>query len=94
MAQTPEEVEEEQLPPQGHVKLVYLGPVAPHWEVQSDFGDRSMIEEFRARARVWLRDNMPPDGTGRGRRTEPGGWKQERALQQGGEVPRRMDAGD
>ena len=37
-------------PPRGHVRVVYLGPVAPHWDVQSDFGDRSMIEEFRQRA--------------------------------------------
>ena len=43
--------------------------------------DMEPVEEFRARARVWLRDNMPPDGNGMGRRTEPGGWKQERALQ-------------
>ena len=34
----------------GHVRVVYLGPVAPHWEVRSDFGDRALIEEFRARA--------------------------------------------
>ena len=26
--------------PRGHVRVVYLGPVAPHWEVQSDYGDR------------------------------------------------------
>ena len=44
----------EQLPPQGHVKLMYLGPVAPHWEVQSEFGDRSVIEEFRQRAQARL----------------------------------------
>jgi len=37
-------------PPRGHVRVVYLGPVAPHWDVQSDFGDRSLIEEFRQRA--------------------------------------------
>jgi hypothetical protein len=37
-------------PPRGHVRIVYLGPVAPHWEIQSDFGDRSVIEEFRQRA--------------------------------------------
>ena len=37
-------------PPRGHVRVVYLGPVAPHWEVQSDFGDRSVIDEFRSRA--------------------------------------------
>lgn len=33
----------------GHIRVVYLGPVAPHWEVQSDFGDRNLIEEFRQR---------------------------------------------
>ena len=37
-------------PPRGHVRIVYLGPVAPHWDVQSDFGDRNLIEEFRQRA--------------------------------------------
>jgi hypothetical protein len=39
-----------QEPPRGHVRVVYLGPVAPHWDVQSDFGDRTLIEEFRQRA--------------------------------------------
>jgi len=49
----------EQLPPRGHVKVVYLGPVAPHWEIRSDFGDNQMIEDFRARvmARLLL---LPP----------------------------------
>ena len=49
----------EQLPPRGHVKVVYLGPVAPHWEVRSDFGDNQMIEDFRGRvmARLLL---LPP----------------------------------
>jgi len=41
---------EEPQPPRGHVRVIYLGPVAPHWEVQSDFGDRNLIEEFRQRA--------------------------------------------
>ena len=26
-----------------------FGPVSPHWEVYSDFGDRAVVEEFRAR---------------------------------------------
>ena len=41
------------------VKIVYLGPVSPHWEIHSDFGDRQIIEEFRARvlARLVL---LPP----------------------------------
>jgi len=49
MSQAPEELEAPR-PPQGHVRIVYLGPVAPHWEVQSEFRDRSVIEEFRQRA--------------------------------------------
>ena len=36
--------------PKGHVKMVYLGPVAPHWEVQGVFGERATIESFRDRA--------------------------------------------
>jgi hypothetical protein len=54
----PEEPEEPQ-PPVGHVRVVYLGPVAPHWEVRSDFGEPALIEEFRRRtmARLVL---LPP----------------------------------
>ncbi len=35
--------------PRAHARVVYLGPVAPHWEVYSEFGDRSIVEEFRTR---------------------------------------------
>src|SRR5437899_11987526 len=49
MSTVPEELEPPQ-PPRGHVRVVYLGPVAPHWEVHSEFGERSLIEEFRQRA--------------------------------------------
>lgn len=57
MSQIDEEIAPE--PPKGHVRVVYLGPVAPHWEVQSEFGDRTLIEEFRSRvmARLVL---LPP----------------------------------
>ncbi len=53
--ETPETLE----PPRGHVKIIYVGPVAPHWEIRSDFGDRSLIEGFRDRvlARLLL---LPP----------------------------------
>ena len=46
-------------PPRAHARVVYLGPVAPHWEIHSDFGDRQIIEEFRGRvlARLVL---LPP----------------------------------
>ncbi len=50
----PEVESEEPQPPRGHVRVVYLGPVAPHWEVQSDFGDRELIEEFRQRTQARL----------------------------------------
>jgi hypothetical protein len=45
--------------PIGHVRIVYLGPVAPHWEVQSDYGDSDLIDTFRDRvlARLVL---LPP----------------------------------
>lgn len=46
--------EQELPPPVGHVKVVYVGPVAPHWEFRSDFGDRQLIEDFRMRAQARL----------------------------------------
>ena len=49
-----QQTEAEQQPPQGHVRVVYLGPVAPHWEVQSDFGDPKVIDEFRQRVQARL----------------------------------------
>lgn len=48
MSQIPTEQPAE--PPRGHVKMVYLGPVAPHWEVHGVFGDRAVIDAFRDRA--------------------------------------------
>lgn len=57
MAMTDEETEPQ--PPRGHVTVVYLGPVAPHWEIRSDFGDAKMVDDFRSRvmARLLL---LPP----------------------------------
>src|SRR5204863_9332434 len=60
MSTEPQAVEE-QIPPQGHVKLVYLGPVAPHWEVHGIFGDGRMIDEFRQRALARLQLLPPHD---------------------------------
>lgn len=50
---------EEPVEPVGHVRVVYLGPVAPHWEMQSDYGDPELIDAFRERvlARLVL---LPP----------------------------------
>jgi hypothetical protein len=47
--------------PQGHVKVVYLGPVAPHWEVHGVFGDGRLIDEFRQRPRARLQLLPPHD---------------------------------
>lgn len=41
-------------PPRAHARMVYVGPVSPHWEIQSDFGDSRIIEEFRARVMARL----------------------------------------
>ena len=41
-------------PPRGHVKMVYMGPVAPHWDMRSDFGDKEMIDGFRTRIQARL----------------------------------------
>ncbi len=51
--------EAEQLPPVAHATIIYLGPVAPHWEIRADFGDRGVVDDFRTRtmARLTL---LPP----------------------------------
>lgn len=41
----------------GHVRIIYTGPVAPHWEVLTgDWGDRNAMESFanRVKARLLL----------------------------------------
>ena len=51
----------EQSQPLGHVRVVYLGPVAPHWEVVEVFGDSRTISEFRQRALARLQLLPPHD---------------------------------
>lgn len=51
----------EEIPPRGHVRIIYLGPVAPHWEIQRVFGDPQAIDEFRARANARLQLLPPHD---------------------------------
>ncbi len=36
--------------PRAHVRILYQGPVAPHWEIIGDYGDRTLLDEFRTRA--------------------------------------------
>lgn len=49
----------EVLPPVAHATIVYLGPVAPHWDVRADFGDRGVVDEFRGRTQSRL-TLLPP----------------------------------
>ncbi len=59
MSMNPEELQD--VPPQGHVRIVYLGPVAPHWEVQRVFGEPQVIDEFRMRVGARLQLVPPHD---------------------------------
>ena len=59
MTDTTEDLEPQ--PPQGDVKVIYLGPIAPHWEVQSTFGDRDLIDSFRDRISARLLLLSPHD---------------------------------
>jgi hypothetical protein len=47
--------------PVAHVRVVYLGPVAPHWDIESDFGDRQKVDEFAQRIQARLMFIPPHD---------------------------------
>lgn len=47
MSDVAETVEEA---PIAHAHITYLGPIAPHWDVVGDWGDQTLLDEFRARA--------------------------------------------
>lgn len=51
--QSSEHLKDNQLP-RAQVRMVYMGPVAPHWEAQGISGDRMLVEEFRQRAMARL----------------------------------------
>lgn len=46
-------------PPRAGVTILYMGPVAPHWDLRADFGDTAVIDAFwdRIQARLML---LPP----------------------------------
>ncbi len=48
------DVQRTEEPPRGHVRVVYTGPVAPHWDIQGLAGERSLLEDFRQRAMARL----------------------------------------
>lgn len=37
-----------------HATIVYLGPVAPHWDIRRDWGDEQLLDEFRTRVNARL----------------------------------------
>lgn len=51
----------ETLPPVAGVTVVYLGPVAPHWDIRGDYGDPELIGSFRRRANARLMLLPPHD---------------------------------
>jgi hypothetical protein len=59
VSQATTETEAEPIEPTGQVRIVYLGPVEPHWEFQPVWGDTALLDEFRDRiaARLIL---LPP----------------------------------
>lgn len=55
------EGDEEEQPPLAEVRIVYTGPVAPHWDIQGVYGDERAIDEFRERAVARLQLLPPHD---------------------------------
>jgi hypothetical protein len=54
MSQVMVDSEGEEVEPIGQVRIVYLGPVEPHWDVQGVWGDEEAIEAFRIRVNARL----------------------------------------
>jgi hypothetical protein len=54
MSQVVMESEGEEIEPVGQVRIVYLGPVEPHWDVQGVWGDEDEIDAFRTRVNARL----------------------------------------
>ena len=59
MSQVTIEGDEEEIEPVGQVRIVYLGPIEPQWDVQSVWGDEETFDAFcvRVNARLVL---LPP----------------------------------
>lgn len=55
------DVVEEQEPAVAHISVIYLGPVAPHWEVTASFGDDALVAGFRERTMARLQLLPPHD---------------------------------
>ncbi len=44
----------EDLPPVAGATIIYLGPVAPHWEIRGTYGETKIIDDFRSRVNARL----------------------------------------
>ena len=55
------EIEEELPPPETGIRVVYLGPVSPHWDIQGLFGEQAVVDEFRRRTMARLQLLPPHD---------------------------------
>ncbi len=53
--------EPEVIPTIGHAKIVYYGPVHPHWGIEKIFGEDSVIEAFKVRVAARLNFVPPHD---------------------------------
>ena len=56
------EPEEEEQVPIAHATIMYLGPVAPHWELRVNYGDQKLLDDFwtRVSARLLLLPKHDP----------------------------------
>jgi len=54
--------QEQEQDPVAHVTMMYLGPVAPHWELRVHYGDQQFLDEFwtRVNARLLLLPKHDP----------------------------------
>ena len=55
------ETVEETSPPSTGVRVVYLGQVAPHWDVEGIFGEQAVVDDFRRRTHARLQLLPPHD---------------------------------
>ncbi len=55
------DIDEERPPPEVGVRVIYQGPVAPHWEVEGTYGDATLVAEFRRRTMARLQLLPPHD---------------------------------
>ncbi len=53
---------EQDLPPVAHVTITFLGPVSPHWEIKTHYGDQKVVDDFwtRVMARLLLLPKHDP----------------------------------